>query len=68
MGGAIVTETVFHIPGIGLLMINGIRARDTPMVMAAVLLAAIMAALVNLLVDILYTFIDPRLRSEFAKK
>jgi len=68
MGGAIVTETVFNVPGIGLLMINGIRSRDTPMVMAAVLVAAIMAALVNLLVDVMYTFIDPRLKSEFARK
>ncbi len=68
LGGAIVTENVFAIAGIGTLMIAGIRQRDTPVVMAAVLLAALMAGLVNLLVDIFYTFIDPRLKSEFAKK
>ncbi len=67
LGGAIVIETVFNIAGIGLLMINGINALDTPMVMAAVMLAAIMASLVNLLVDVLYTFIDPRIKTEFAK-
>ena len=67
LGGAIVIETVFNIQGIGLIMINGISSRDRPMVMAAVMLAAIMASLVNLLVDVLYTFIDPRIKSEFAK-
>lgn len=68
LGGAIVIETVFNITGIGLLMINGITSLDTPMVMAAVMLAAIMASLVNLLVDVLYTFIDPRIKTEFAKR
>jgi len=68
LGGAIVIETVFNISGIGLLMVNGIASRDTPMVMAAVMLAAIMASLVNLLVDVLYTFIDPRIKGEFAKR
>lgn len=68
LGGAIVTETVFNIPGIGMLMVNGITSRDTPIVMASVLLAAILAGLVNLLVDVFYTLIDPRLKSEFAKR
>lgn len=68
LGGAIVTETVFNIPGIGLLMINGIRSLDTPIVMASVMLAAVMAGVVNLLVDMLYTLVDPRVKSEFAKK
>jgi len=68
MGGAIVTETVFNLPGIGMLMVNGITARDTPMVMASVLLAAILAGGVNLLVDVMYSFIDPRLKSEYVKK
>jgi peptide/nickel transport system permease protein len=68
LGGAIVTETVFAMPGLGMLMVNGIRSRDTPIVMGAVLFAAILAGVVNLLVDIFYTFIDPRLKSEFAKK
>lgn len=68
LGGAIVTENVFAISGIGMLMITAIRQRDTPVVMAAVLFAALMAGLVNLLVDLFYTFIDPRLKSEFGKK
>ena len=67
LGGAIVIETVFNIQGIGMIMINGISSRDRPMVMAAVMLAAIMASLVNLLVDVLYTFIDPRIKGQFAK-
>ena len=68
LGGAIVTETVFAMPGLGMLMVNGVRQRDTPIVMAAVLFAALLAGVVNLLVDILYTFIDPRLKSEFSRK
>lgn len=67
LGGAIVTETVFAMPGIGMLMVNGIRSRDTPIVMASVLFAAILAGAVNLIVDIIYTFIDPRVKSEFVK-
>lgn len=68
LGGAIVTETVFAMPGLGMLMINGIRTRDTPIVMGAVLFAAVLAGIVVLLVDILYSFVDPRLKTEYAKK
>lgn len=66
LGGSIVIEQVFAIPGIGTLMINSIRQKDTPMVMASVLFSAIIASLVNLLVDLLYSFIDPRLMSQYA--
>ncbi|MDL2327416.1 ABC transporter permease [Ruminococcaceae bacterium OttesenSCG-928-A11] len=68
LGGSIVLEQVFSIPGLGLLMINAIRTKDTPMVMAAVLFAAIIASVVNLLVDITYTFIDPRLGAQYASR
>lgn len=68
LGGAIVTETVFAMPGLGMLMVNGIRTRDTPIVMGAVLFAAVLAGIVMLLVDILYSFIDPRLKTEYSKK
>lgn len=68
LGGAIVTETVFAMPGLGMLMVNGIRMRDTPIVMGAVLFAALLAGIVMLLVDILYSFIDPRLKTEYSKK
>ncbi len=66
LGGAIVIEQVFAIPGLGQLMVNSIRAKDTPMVIAAVLFAAIIASIINLIVDIFYTYIDPRLKSQYT--
>ena len=63
LGGAIVTETVFAIPGIGMLMIQSIKARDYPTIQGAVVVIAIMFSLLNLFVDIIYTFVDPRLKS-----
>jgi len=66
LGGAIVIEQVFAIPGLGQLMVNSIRAKDTPMVVAAVLFAAIIASIINLIVDIFYTYIDPRLKSQYT--
>ena len=68
LGGAIISEQVFAIPGLGTLMINSVRLKDTPMVMMSITFVAIAAGLVNLLVDILYTFIDPRTKSSFVKK
>jgi peptide/nickel transport system permease protein len=67
LGGAIVIEQVFAIPGLGQLMVNSIREKDTPMVIAAVLFAAIIASLINLLVDIVYVYIDPRLKSKYMR-
>ena len=66
LGGSIVLEQVFTIPGLGQLMINAIRQKDTPIVMGAVMTTAIFASLINLLVDIVYTYIDPRLASQFT--
>lgn len=66
LGGSVVIEQLFAIPGIGQFMINGIRQKDTPVVMGTVLCAALLASLVNLLVDIIYTYVDPRLKAQFA--
>jgi ABC-type dipeptide/oligopeptide/nickel transport system permease component len=59
---AVVVETVFAWPGIGRLLFEGITFRDFPVVQATVLLGCVMIVLVNLSVDILYAFIDPRIR------
>jgi ABC-type dipeptide/oligopeptide/nickel transport systems, permease components len=67
LGGAIIIESVFAMPGLGSLMITSIRMKDTPMVMASVLFVAVVAGLVNLLVDILYMYIDPRIKSQYVK-
>ncbi|MFJ7935276.1 nickel ABC transporter permease [Sporosarcina sp. NPDC096371] len=62
LGGTIITEKVFAINGIGRLMIDAIAARDFPMVQGSVLLVATLFVVVNLIVDIVYTFIDPRIK------
>jgi peptide/nickel transport system permease protein len=61
LGGAVMTESVFNIPGMGRLLVFGIYARDYPVIRGCVMLASLFFISVNLLVDILYTLIDPRL-------
>ena len=65
LGGAVLTETVFAIPGIGTFMLEGIRTRDMPIVQGGVLVIAIAFCLVNLIVDVLYAFVDPRIKSQY---
>ncbi len=62
MSGAVVTETVFAWPGVGLYMVRGLFARDYPVIRGCILLFAVSFLLINLLVDILYGYLDPRLR------
>jgi peptide/nickel transport system permease protein len=62
LGGAILTETVFNIPGIGRLAYDSIENSDLPMIQGTVLLGAFFILIANLVVDILYAFIDPRVR------
>jgi len=62
LGGAVVVETVFSWPGVGRLLVDSISVRDYPMVQGIMLLLATEFVLVNLLVDLLYAFIDPRIR------
>ena len=62
LGGAVITESIFGLPGIGRLAIDAIHNRDYPMIQATVLLVAIAFVLTNLIVDIAYVFVDPRIR------
>lgn len=62
IGGVVVTETVFNIPGIGRLTVDAILARDYPVIQAMILLTSFLYVLVNLLIDLSYTFFDPRIR------
>ncbi len=64
MGGAILTETVFSRPGIGLMIYQAIGARDLPVVAGGVLFATLVYVLANLLVDLGYAYVDPRIRLE----
>jgi len=62
LGGAVLTETVFDIPGIGRLNYNAIVNTDIPIVQGTVLLAAMFVVVANIIVDILYAYLDPRVR------
>jgi peptide/nickel transport system permease protein len=62
IGGAVVTEIVFNIPGLGRLIVSAILRRDYPVVQGVVLLTAAVYMLINLMVDMVYAFIDPRIR------
>ncbi len=66
--GSIIIESVFAWPGIGQWMVDAIKGRDAPVVMAGVLLTAVVYSGVNLIVDILYTVIDPRIRLDAGGK
>ena len=62
VGGAVVTETVFAIPGLGRLLVDGVVRRDYPIVQAMLMVVAVSYVFVNLAVDITYAFLDPRIR------
>ena len=62
VGGAVVTETVFAIPGLGRLLVDGVVRRDYPIVQAMLMVIAVSYVFVNLAVDITYAFLDPRIR------
>jgi len=65
LGGAVLTETIFAIPGMGSQLVSAIANRDFAVVRGGVLLIAVCFTVVNLAVDILYSFIDPRIRSQY---
>jgi peptide/nickel transport system permease protein len=67
LGGTLIIEQVFAVPGLGTLIINAVRGKDVPLVMASILFIAILGGFINLLVDVLYVYIDPRLKSQFVK-
>jgi len=65
LGGTIILEQIFAIPGLGQLMVNAIYQRDYPLIRGSVLLVAVTASVVNLLVDLIYAWIDPRVMAAF---
>jgi peptide/nickel transport system permease protein len=64
LGGAVLTETVFAWPGLGRLIVDSILARDYAMIQGSILIFGLLYTLVNLVVDLLYAFVDPRIRYE----
>jgi len=66
LGGTVLVESVFGIPGVGTLTITAIRMKDIPQIMASVLFLSFIYCVVMLLVDIIYAYIDPRIRSRYS--
>lgn len=64
LGGAIITETIFNIPGLGRLILEAIRRRDYPLIQGIILVIAMFNVFVNLLVDLAYAVVDPRVKYE----
>lgn len=64
LGGVVITEQIFGLPGLGWTLLNGVYQRDYPVVQGTVMVFAVTFVLVNLLVDLLYTYLDPRIRYE----
>jgi ABC-type dipeptide/oligopeptide/nickel transport system permease component len=62
LSGAVLTETVFSLPGVGTQLVSAILARDYPVVQGFTLAVAVMFALINLIVDLSYAYLDPRIR------
>ena len=67
LGGSVIVEQLFSIPGLGQYILEGIYQRDYPVVQGGVLFVALVFVLVNLLIDLIYTWIDPRIRAEAEK-
>ena len=65
LGGSVITEAIFGVPGMGSLMINAITARNYQVVQGTILVSALSLSVVNLVIDLLYTVIDPRIRTAY---
>ena len=68
MAGSVAIETVFAIPGVGRLMIDSIKLHDTPTVVGCMVFVALMVSIINLVVDLLYAFIDPRIKAQYIRE
>ena len=64
LGGVVITEQIFGLPGLGWTLLNGVYQRDYPVVQGTVMVFAVTFVLINLVVDLLYTYLDPRIRYE----
>ena len=67
LGGSVLAETVFAWPGVGRLVVDAIDQRDIPMVTGALVMTTMIVSVVNLLIDIVYAFVDPRIKSQYTK-
>ncbi|HHU12969.1 MAG TPA: ABC transporter permease [Clostridiaceae bacterium] len=68
LGGSVLVETVFAWPGVGRLVVDAIEQRDIPTVTGALVMTTMLVTITNLLIDIVYAYVDPRIKSQYAKK
>jgi len=68
LGGSVLVESIFAIPGLGKYMVDAIRQRDAPVVQGSVLFMALVFSGINLLVDLVYSYIDPRIKTQFKRR
>lgn len=67
LGGSVLAETVFSWPGVGRLVVDAIDQRDIPMVTGALMMTTMLVTVVNLIIDLIYAYIDPRIKSQYMK-
>ena len=67
LGGAVMTESIFSIAGLGKLMVDAIKVKNIPMIQGGVLFIAFVMVILNLVVDVLYAYADPRIRSQYVR-
>ncbi len=67
LGGAVLTETVFTLPGLGTMIVTAIRLKDIPQVMAAIIFLCVLFSFIMLIVDLLYAAVDPRIKAMYKK-
>lgn len=67
LGGSVLAETVFAWPGVGRLVVDAIDQRDIPTVTGALIMTTMLVTLVNLMVDIVYAYVDPRIKAQYTK-
>ena len=68
LGGAVLTETVFAWPGVGRLIIDSVHQRDVPTVTGAIIMTTILISIMLLIVDLLYAYVDPRIKAQYLRK
>ncbi len=68
IGGAVLVESVFAMPGLGSLLVTAIRSSDTPLIMGSVIVLATIFTIINLVLDLMYAAIDPRIKAQFANR
>ena len=67
IGGSVLTETVFAWPGVGRLIIDSVNQRDVPAVTGSIIMTTIMISVILLVIDLLYAFVDPRIKAQYAR-